>query len=158
MQHRKTQKINVAIIGVGNCASSLIQGIYYYGGMNTPEPAGLMHESLGGYRCGDVKIVAAFDIDERKVGRDVAEAIFAPPNCTAVFCADIPKMGVAVQMGPILDGYSDHMASYPDERRFMPLAASEPTKAEVVAALREADVDVVMNYLPVGSQKVSVVE
>jgi myo-inositol-1-phosphate synthase len=153
MQHRKTQKINVAIIGVGNCASSLIQGIYYYGGMNTPEPAGLMHESLGGYRCSDVKIVAAFDIDERKVGRDVAEAIFARPNCTAVFCADIPKMGVAVQMGPILDGCSDHMASYPDERRFMPLAASEPTKAEVVAALREADVDVVMNYLPVGSQK-----
>jgi len=153
MENLDSKRINVAIIGVGNCASSLVQGIYYYGAQNITEPSGLMHETLGGYSCKDIRIVAAFDIDERKVGADVAEAIFALPNCTEVFCEDIPKTGVEVQMGPILDGYSDHMAGYPDERRFLPLAASEPTKAEVVAILRDAGVDVLMNYLPVGSQR-----
>ncbi|NOX94613.1 MAG: inositol-3-phosphate synthase [Alphaproteobacteria bacterium] len=153
MENLDSKRINVAIVGVGNCASSLIQGIHYYGSKNTAEPTGLMHETLSGYRCKDVHIVAAFDIDERKVGMDVAEAIFAPPNCTEVFCEDVPKTGVAVQMGRILDGYSDHMAGYPDERKFMPMAASEPTKAEIVAVLRETDVHVLMNYLPVGSQQ-----
>jgi myo-inositol-1-phosphate synthase len=153
MENLDSKRINVAIVGVGNCASSLIQGIHYYGNKNTAEPTGLMHETLSGYRCKDVRIVAAFDIDERKVGMDVAEAIFAPPNCTEIFCEDVPKTGVAVQMGRILDGYSDHMAGYPDERKFMPMAASEPTKSEIVAVLREADVHVLMNYLPVGSQQ-----
>jgi len=153
MKSTLNETINVAIVGVGNCASSLIQGIHYYTGKNASEPAGLMHESLCGYQCSDVKIVAAFDIDERKVGRDVADAIFAPPNCTKTFCSELPKTGVAVQMGRILDGYSDHMMGYPDERRFMPMTASEPTKAEIVAVLREANAEVLMNYLPVGSQK-----
>ncbi|NNE41878.1 MAG: inositol-3-phosphate synthase [Marinicaulis sp.] len=145
--------INVAVVGVGNCASSLVQGIYYYSDRNSTEPTGLMHENLGGYRCGDVQLVAAFDIDERKVGLDIADAIFAPPNCTEKFYPDVPRTGVTVQMGRVLDGYSDHMESYPDERRFIPIAASEPTKEEIVAALRDANVDVLMNYLPVGSQK-----
>jgi myo-inositol-1-phosphate synthase len=153
MKNTENNNINVAIIGVGNCASSLVQGIFYYSDKNSAEPAGLMHESLCGYRCNDVRIVAAFDIDERKVGHDVADAIFAPPNCTKAFYPDVPKIGVTVQMGRILDGYSDHMEGYSDERRFMPLAASEPTKEEVVTILRESNVDVLMNYLPVGSQK-----
>ncbi|VAW07384.1 Inositol-1-phosphate synthase [hydrothermal vent metagenome] len=153
MENLDSKRINVAIVGVGNCASSLVQGIHYYGSKNSSEPTGLMHETLSGYRCKDVRIVAAFDIDERKVGMDVSEAIFAPPNCTEVFCEDVPKTGVTVQMGRILDGYSDHMDGYPDGRKFMPMAASEPTKAEIVAVLREADVDVLMNYLPVGSQQ-----
>jgi myo-inositol-1-phosphate synthase len=153
MENLGSKRINVAIVGVGNCASSLVQGIHYYGAQNIADPSGLMHETLGGYGCKDIRIVAAFDIDERKVGADVADAIFASPNCTEVFCKDIPNTGVEVQMGPILDGYSDHMAEYPDERRFLPLAASEPTKTEVIAILREANVDVLMNYLPVGSQQ-----
>lgn len=153
MGDQKTDTINVAIVGVGNCASSLVQGIYYYGAMNDESPAGLMHEELGGYRCKDVRVVAAFDIDERKVGKDVSKAIFEKPNCTEVFHSDLPETGVQVKMGRVLDGYSDHMESYPDDRRFMPLKANEPTKAEVVAALREANADVLMNYLPVGSQQ-----
>jgi myo-inositol-1-phosphate synthase len=153
MKPQTDSRIRIAIVGVGNCASSLVQGIHYYSRSNSEETAGLMHETLGGYRCRDVEIAAAFDIDRRKVGIDVSEAIFAEPNCTKIFCGEIPKSGVIVQMGPILDGYSDHMEHYPDSRRFMPLAVSEPTKAEVVAVLRDANVDVLMNYLPVGSQK-----
>ncbi|MCK0070838.1 inositol-3-phosphate synthase [Kordiimonas laminariae] len=147
------KKINVAIIGMGNCASSLIQGIYYYGADRETDASGLMHSELGGYKPSDIQITAAFDIDSRKVGKDVSEAIFVEPNCTAVFQKDIPHQGVAVQMGHMLDGYSDHMESYPDERRFMPSADTQPSKEAVVKALQDADVDVMMNYLPVGSQK-----
>jgi len=153
MTDQENKQINVAIIGMGNCASSLVQGLTYYGNKNEAESAGLMHSTLAGYHSRDVKIVAAFDIDQRKVGKDVSEAIFEKPNCTEVFQADIPKTGVKVQMGCIMDGYSDHMASYSDDRRFIPLYTREPTKAEVVKALKEAKVDIVTNYLPVGSQE-----
>lgn len=153
MVNTEDKKINVALVGVGNCSSSLVQGIYYYRDSNTAEPAGLMHESLAGYRCNDINIVAAFDIDQRKVGKDVSEAIFAAPNCTETFYTDVPQTGIQVQMGRILDGYSDHMEGYPDERRFMPHSASEPNKAEIIEILRDSKVDVLMNYLPVGSQK-----
>lgn len=148
-----SKTINVAIVGVGNCASSLVQGIYYYGNKNASDSAGLMHETLGGYHSRDVKVVAAFDIDRRKVGKDISEAIFAKPNCTAVFQEDIPATGVTVQMGHTLDGYSDHMASYSDDRRFMPLTTTEPNKDDVVKILKDTKTDVLMNYLPVGSQK-----
>ena len=147
------KKINVAIIGMGNCASSLIQGIYYYGEGRETDASGLMHSELGSYKPSDIQITAAFDIDSRKVGKDVSEAIFAEPNCTAVFQKDIPHQGVTVQMGHMLDGYSAHMENYPDERRFMPSADAQPSKEAVVKALKEAGVDVMMNYLPVGSQK-----
>ena len=153
MTDKQNKQINVAIIGVGNCASSLVQGITYYGNKNAADSAGLMHETLGGYHSRDINIVAAFDIDQRKVGKDVSEAIFEKPNCTVVFQQDIPKTGVKVQMGCIMDGYSDHMASYSDDRRFIPLYTREPTKAEVVKTLKEAKVDVLTNYLPVGSQE-----
>lgn len=152
MRNRQSDTINVAIVGVGNCASSLVQGIYYYGEQNGANPSGLMHESLGGYRCKDVNIVAAFDIDERKVGKDVSEAIFALPNCTKVFHQNVPRTSAMVHMGRILDGYSDHMENYPDDRRFKVLDAPEPSQTEVVKILRESKSDVLMNYLPVGSQ------
>ncbi len=145
--------INVAIVGLGNCASSLVQGVYYYGTEKNADASGLMHESLGGYLPSDIRITAAFDIDQRKVGKDVSKAIFEAPNCTAVFQADIPHQGVKVKMGRVLDGYSDHMSTYPDKRRFMPLDVPEPTKHDIVRELKEAKVDVLMNYLPVGSQK-----
>lgn len=148
-----SQNINVAVIGVGNCASSLVQGIYYYGAKNAADSAGLMHETLCGYQCRDVKVVAAFDIDKRKVGTDVSEAIFAKPNCTTVFHSDVPNMGVEVQMGKTLDGYSDHMEGYDDDRRFIPAQTAEPTKADIVKMMKDANVDVIMNYLPVGSQE-----
>src|SRR5690348_17158353 len=96
-------KIKVAIVGVGNCASSLVQGIHYYEGERLAEAIGLMHREIGGYLPSDVEVVAAFDIDRRKVGRDVADAIFSPPNCTAVFYPRVPATGVEVRMGRILD-------------------------------------------------------
>ena len=153
MTATKEKLINVAIIGIGNCASSLVQGLYYYGTDNDTDASGLMHEELNGYLPTDIKVVAAYDIDERKVGKDVADALFTEPNCTTVFHRDVPQQGVKVKMGNILDGYSDHMEGYPDARRFMPSDAKQPTKEEVVADLKAAGVDVLMNYLPVGSQK-----
>src|ERR671919_1345557 len=101
--------INVAVVGVGNCASSLVQGITHYSNGGANEQIGLSHWDLGGYRPKDLKVVAAWDIDRRKVGRDVAEAIFAKPNCTTVFCKDVPRTGVQVEMGLIIDGFSQHM-------------------------------------------------
>lgn len=153
MQTSQSKSINVAIIGVGNCASSLVQGIYFYGSKNAADSAGLMHETLSGYHSRNIKVVAAFDIDTRKIGTDLSKAIFSKPNCTKVFHSDIPDMDVCVQMGKTLDGYSDHMESYAEDRRFSPSDATEPSKAEVVKMLMAKKVDVIMNYLPVGSQK-----
>ena len=144
--------INVALVGVGNCASSLVQGIEHYrAGAN--DTIGLMHYELGGYVPSDIRVVAGWDIDRRKVGRDVSEAIFAKPNCTAMFCESVAPTGARVRMGRMLDGVADHMADHPDERTFLPDGGPEPTMDEVVATLRETETDVLMNYLPVGSQQ-----
>ncbi len=146
--------INIAIVGVANCASSLVQGLSHYrDGAN--ETVGLMHWDLGGYRPSDIRVVAAWDVDARKVGHDVAEAIFAKPNCTAIFCESIESTGTKVQMGRILDGVADHMEDYADDRTFVVAKEREATKDEVVSALRASKVDVLMNYLPVGSQEAS---
>jgi myo-inositol-1-phosphate synthase len=150
----KRTDVNVAIVGVGNCASSLVQGIAHYSNGGANEQIGLSHWDLGGYRPKDLKIVAAWDIDRRKVGRDVAEAIFARPNCTTVFCDHVPETGTRVRMGKLLDGIADHMANFPEERTFL-LANGErePSKEEVVDVLRDTRADVMVNYLPVGSQQ-----
>ncbi|MDE0880262.1 MAG: inositol-3-phosphate synthase [Sphingomonas bacterium] len=146
--------INIAVVGVGNCASSLVQGLSHYrDGAN--ETIGLMHWDLGGYRPSDIAVVAAWDVDKRKVGKDVAEAIFAKPNCTAIFCENIKSTGTKVQMGRILDGVADHMTDYKDDRTFIVADAKEPTKEEVIEQLRATKADVLMNYLPVGSQEAS---
>ena len=145
--------IRTAIIGVGNCASSLVQGVAHYQNGGANEQIGLMHWDLGGYRPKDIKFVAAWDIDRRKVGQDLSEAIFAKPNCTATFCGHVPPSGVTVGMGRILDGFSEHMADAPDERTFLPDDAPQPGKDDVVRTLRETEADVILNYLPVGSQQ-----
>ena len=145
--------INIALIGVGNCASSLVQGIAYYQNGGANEQIGLMHWDLGGYRPKDIKVVAAWDVDRRKVGSDVADAIFERPNCTAVFCDHVPPSGVTVEMGRILDGFSEHMADWPDERTFLLADLPQPDKDDVVRRLRETETDVLLNYLPVGSQE-----
>jgi myo-inositol-1-phosphate synthase len=145
--------INIAIVGVGNCASSLVQGLAHYSNGGANEQIGLMHWDLGGYRPRDIKVVAAWDVDRRKVGKDVGEAIFEKPNCTAVFCDHVPASGVTVEMGRTLDGYSEHMAEWPDERTFLLSDAAEPSKDDVVRRLRETETDVLLNYLPVGSQQ-----
>jgi myo-inositol-1-phosphate synthase len=147
------EKIRIGIVGVGNCASSLLQGIRYYDGASQADATGLMHWRIGGYTPSDVKVVAAFDIDKRKVGKDVNAAIFEKPNCTAVFCGDMPKSGVAVSMGRILDGLSDHMKRYDPDYTFIAGDRREPGKNDVVAALKKSRAEMLLNYLPVGSER-----
>jgi myo-inositol-1-phosphate synthase len=146
------KRINVAIVGLGNCASSLIQGIYYYG-QSSSEGIGLMHWEIGGYKPSDIRVVAVYDIDQRKVGKDVSEAMFAPPNCTQVFHANVPHQGVRVQMGKILDGVSEHMKDYNAQYTFLPADVQEPLKEDVVRTLKESQAEMLLNYLPVGSEQ-----
>ncbi len=137
-------KIKVAIIGVGNCASSLVQGIHKY--VELPEDAevpGIMHTKIGDYRIEDIDVVAAFDVDENKVGRDVSEAIFTKPNNTLKF-ADVPKMGVKVERGMTHDGIGKYVSHL--------VKKSPHSTADISGILKEREVDVVINYLPVGSE------
>src|ERR1041384_6111716 len=143
-------KIKVALVGVGNCARSLVQGRHFYAGRKAPE--GLMHERLGGYALSDIQFVAAFDTDARKVGLDLSEAVFAKPNCTHVFQSEIPHTGVTVRMGRVLDGMAPHMANY-GERGFEKADAPEASEDEIVAMLKESGAEILVNFLPVGSQQ-----
>lgn len=145
----KMGKIKTAIFGVGNCASSLIQGIYYYRDKNPEGAIELMHWDIGGYKPYDIEVVAAVDIDRRKVGKDVSEAIFAKPNCTTVFYRDIPKMDVEVAMGKLLDGVAPHMKNYPEDYTFVPYDGKE---TNIVDLLKDSDAEIAANYLPVGSE------
>ncbi|MBW1954950.1 MAG: inositol-3-phosphate synthase [Deltaproteobacteria bacterium] len=145
--------IRVAIAGLGNCASALIQGIHYYRDKDPQEAIGLMHWEIGGYKPSAIQVVAAFDIDARKVGKDVNQAVFAKPNCTKVFCPSLPDSGVPVQMGRILDGVSEHLQEYDEDVRFVVADAPEPDQEAVVAALKTANVEILLNYMPVGSEK-----
>jgi myo-inositol-1-phosphate synthase len=146
-------KIKISIIGVGNCASSLIQGIEYYRHKESNDAIGLMHWDIGGYKPYDIKIVSAFDIDERKVGKDVAEAIFALPNCTTIFCNDVPKTDVKVKMGKILDGFSEHMKDYDAKYTFVLSKEQEASKEDIINTLKESEAEILLNYLPVGSEE-----
>jgi len=141
------RKIRVAVTGVGNCASALIQGIEYYR-HHPSENLGLMHRDLGGYFPEDVQIVAAFDVDRRKVGRPLQEAVLAPPNCVISIWPALPDFGVVVQMGPVLDGVARHMQEFPPERTFV-VSAAPPVAVEKV--LQDTRADIMVNYLPVGS-------
>ena len=144
------KKIRLAIAGLGNCASSLIQGIEYYKHTDEKECVGLMHYDISGYRAGDMDVVAAFDIDARKVGRDISEAIFALPNCTKVFHPDIPHKNVEVKMGQVLDGVAPHMLNYPEDKRFV---VADAAVCDVRRELEDCGADVLVNYMPVGSEK-----
>ncbi|NIS61189.1 MAG: inositol-3-phosphate synthase, partial [Proteobacteria bacterium] len=146
-------RIRIGIVGVGNCASSLVQGIHYYRSKGSGDGIGLMHWEIGPYGPGDIEVVAAFDIDKRKVGRDVNEAIFSEPNCTAVFCSDLPRSGVEVRMGKVLDGVSPHMKEYDEGQTFIVSEEEESTGKEVIEVLRGTGAEVLMNYLPVGSEE-----
>ena len=137
--------INVAIIGVGNCASSLVQGVHYYKNANEDEfVPGLMHVNLGGYHIADINFVAAFDIDKNKVGKDLAQAIFVKPNNTIKFC-DVPKTGIRVERGMTHDGLGKYLSKIITK-------APGPT-ANIVDILNKTETDVVINYLPVGSEE-----
>jgi myo-inositol-1-phosphate synthase len=140
-------EIRIALVGVGNCASALVQGREYY--KNAEEGgtvSGLMHVNFGGYHVRDIKFVAAFDINKHKIGKDLAEAIFAEPNCCAKF-ASVPLSGVKVSPGPILDGAAEHMKrpfkAYDDENH----------QANVVEILKDTRAEILVNFIPVGSRR-----
>jgi myo-inositol-1-phosphate synthase len=138
-------KVRVAIVGVGNCASSLVQGLEYYkDAADDARVPGLMHVRFGDYHVSDIEVVAAFDVDAKKVGCDVADAIFASENNTIKF-AEVAPLGVTVQRGPTLDGLGEYYRQI--------ITESDEPAADVVAALRESRADVLVSYLPVGSEE-----
>ncbi|MGE5252968.1 MAG: inositol-3-phosphate synthase [Planctomycetaceae bacterium] len=144
------EKIRLAVVGVGNCASSLIQGIEYYRTREGTEKLGLMHYELGGYQPGDLEVVAAFDVDRRKVGKPLAEAIYARPNCTWEITPGVTDSKTIVQMGHVLDGVSPHMRNYPADQTFL-VAEEKPCDVEKI--LRDTGAEILLNYLPVGSEE-----
>ncbi len=137
-------KINVAIIGVGNCASSLVQGVHFYRNVDDDATVpGIRRPNLGGYHIRDIQFVAAFDIDKNKVGRDLAEAIYSPPNNTYKFC-EVPSTGVKVQRGMTHDGLGKYLSQI--------ITKAPGSTANIVGILKETKTDVVISYLPVGSE------
>ena len=143
-------KIKVALAGIGNCASSLIQGVEYYSNNKSEDAIGLMHPYIGQYGISDIEFVAAFDIDERKVGEDLSQAIFAKPNCTKIFNSNIPNYEVEVKMGPVLDGVAPHMTQYPTDQTFV--VANEES-CNIVEELKVIGTNILINYMPVGSEQ-----
>jgi len=140
-------KIKVALIGVGNCASAMVQGIHHYKKAEKEENAtGLRHLFLGGYHPRDIEFVSAFDIDARKVGKDLSEVIFSPPNNTLKF-ADVPKLNVPVSKGPVLDGVGEFLKSV--------IKIDESHEVDVAKNLRESDAEIAINLLPSGAEKAS---
>ncbi|MDQ3402850.1 MAG: inositol-3-phosphate synthase [Actinomycetota bacterium] len=141
---RANGTVRVAIVGVGNCAASLVQGVHYYRDADpTSRVPGLMHVQFGDYHVRDIEFVAAFDVDAKKVGRDLSEAIVASENNTIKIC-DVPPTGVTVQRGHTFDGLGEYYSEI--------ITESDESPADVVATLREAEVDVLVSYLPVGSE------
>ncbi|MGD0979688.1 MAG: inositol-3-phosphate synthase [Candidatus Bathyarchaeia archaeon] len=139
-------EIRVALVGVGNSASALVQGVQYYkdAGENVTVP-GLMHVNFGGYHVRDVKFVTAFEVNKNKIGKDLSEAIFTAPNCCAKF-ADVPKLGVKVLSAPVLDGVAEHMKEV-----FSVYKKGEVNPVDVVEVLKKSRAEILVNYLPVGS-------
>jgi myo-inositol-1-phosphate synthase len=143
------KKIKVAVIGAGNCFSALYQGIEYYKNHNAKNIPGIMFSDIGGYGPKDIEFVAVYDVDKRKVGNSAGEAIFAKPNCARIFQKNVPP-GPIVEMGPVLDGVSDHMLKQPADLGFR---LSDQKPVDIVKSLKQSGADILINYLPVGSQK-----
>jgi len=141
-------EIRVAIAGVGNCASALVQGVHYYRDAKESDVVpGLMHVRFGDYHIRDIQFVAAFDVNREKIGKDLSEAIFAKPNCCAKFANPLPRLGVEVLPGPVLDGVGPHMREA--------FKTEEDDPVDVAEALKDAEADMLVNFLPVGSYRAS---
>lgn len=145
----KRPKIRIAVAGIGNCFSALYQGFSFYKEHQNDIAPGLMFKDIGGYAPTDIEVVAAFDVDKRKVGKRVGEAIFAKPNCARIFAPNVPD-GPYVQMGEVLDGVSGHMLEQPEDEGFR---LSSAKTVDVVKVLKDSQADILLNYLPVGSQQ-----
>ncbi|QER42704.1 inositol-3-phosphate synthase [Thermodesulfobacterium sp. TA1] len=148
-----SNKVRVAIAGVGNCASSLVQGVFYYKEADLSNIQGIMFPEIGGYKPSDIEFVAAWDIDARKVGKDLSEAIFSPPNCTTIFYREVPRLKVKVRKGKVLDGVAKHMSNFPEDKSFQISSEKEDALEDVVSILKETQADVLINYVPVGSEQ-----
>lgn len=148
-------KIKIAIVGVGNCAGALIHGIHYYRDKKSGDTTGLLNWEIEGYNPGDIEVVAAFDIDELKVGKDVNKAIFSRPNRTNAFHTYIPDAGISVQKGKILDGDSWVMKDDADKETFFFDDHEDSTREKIVRILKETGAEIMVNYLPVGSDDAS---
>ncbi|MBU3964887.1 inositol-3-phosphate synthase [Patescibacteria group bacterium] len=142
---KRQKEIRIAIAGVGNCASSLVQGIEYYKKNNSA--LGLMHPELGGYKVSDIKVVAAFDVNKDKVGKDVSKAIFDPNTINTVKIADVPYLGVKVMKAPVMDGVGEYLGTK--------VKVSDKNDVDVVKELKKSGVEILINYLPVGSYTAS---
>ncbi len=149
------EPIKIGIIGIGNCASSLLQGIYYYREKGPNNAVGILNWFINGYAPGDIRVVSAFDIDRRKVGKDVHDAIFEKPNCTKKFVDRMTSADVKVSMGKILDGFSEHMKNYESDYTFLLCDNKEPSKSDVIDVLKTTGTEILLNYLPVGSEAAS---
>ncbi len=147
VSQKSKKEIRVAILGVGNCSSSLIQGVEYYKKINekSPRVPGLMHNVVGGYKISDIKFVAAFDVNSKKIGKDLSKAIFAFPNCTEKF-SKVPNLNVKVQKGPVMDGVAE-------TTKEMFAVDSKQAAVDISDVLRKTKPDILINYLPVGSEK-----
>lgn len=143
------RSIKVAIVGVGNCASAIYQGLSYYKDSTGDNIPGVMFADIGGYRLPDIEVVCAFDVDERKVGLPIGQAIFQEPNCARVFAKNVPD-GPVVQMGEVHDGISEYMQSERADRGFR---VADKAPVDVVKILQDSGAQILINYLPVGSQK-----
>lgn len=146
------KKIKIAIVGAGNDASSLIQGLFYYRNitLGTKPIAGLMHNLIDVYKASDIIPVAAFDIDKRKVGKDLSKAIFEKPNNTKTIYSKIPNLGVKIKMGSVLDGLAEHIKNYSADER--PIVAKEKS-INVIKELKRTGAEILINYVPTGAQK-----
>jgi len=136
----RVSELRLAIAGAGNCASAFIQGLHYY--KNSGDTVGLTYPEMGEYRLEDIKVVAVFDVNKEKVGKDISEAIYARPNCTTRFY-DVPNMDVKVMMGPVLDGVPEHLAKY--------VEVSNEKPVDIAKVLKDTGADVLLNILPTGS-------
>lgn len=146
-------KIKIGIVGIGNCASALLQGIRYYDDEKKDRTIGLMHYNLGGYKPEDIEVVLAYDIDKRKVGKDIALAMYEKPNCTTVFYKYERELKVEVKMGKVLDSVAEHMKKYQEDIRFCVSDNKEPSKDEIIRDIRKSGAEMLINYLPVGSEQ-----
>jgi len=148
-----SEKIKIAVVGVGNCCCTLVQGLEYY--RNSNNKTGIFRELVGGFGIDDIEIVAAYDVDKRKVGKKLHEAIFAKPNCTKIFCEDVPASPCTVSMSPVMDGVAPHLADCDEDRAIRISDAHQPGREEIISRLVESEAEILLNYLPVGSEQAS---
>jgi len=148
-----SDKIKIAVVGVGNCCCTLVQGLNYYS--DNQNRTGLFRSHVGSFGIDSIEVVVAYDVDRRKVGKPLHEAIFAKPNCTKVFCENIAETSCVVSMSPVMDGVAPHLADCSEDSAIRVSDARQPEREEIIAQLVDSGAEILLNYLPVGSEQAS---